>query len=158
LKIKSLAKLQRFPGLYDANIVRYARTLREFDNVVTAPLHGYRDTDDYWTRASSKPDLRHIDVPTLIVHARNDPFLPGRYLPAAGKVSASVTLDFPDGGGHTGFASGPFPGNLDWLPERLLAFFSEKVGTPRQQKTHSPQRTRRTQRKTKDKEDKGCGS
>jgi uncharacterized protein len=131
LKIKSLAKLERHPGLYDANTVRRAHTLREFDNVVTAPLHGYRDTDDYWTRASSKPDLRHIEVPTLIVHARNDPFLPGRYLPVASDVSASVTLDLPDGGGHTGFASGRFPGNLDWLPERLLAFFREKVPTAR---------------------------
>ena len=131
LKMKSLAKLERFPGLYDANIVRYARTLREFDNVVTAPLHGYRDTDDYWTRASSKPDLRHIEVPTLIVHARNDPFLPGRYLPASSQVSARVTLDMPKSGGHTGFASGPFPGHLDWLPERLLEFFSENVATAR---------------------------
>ncbi len=131
LKTKSLAKLQRFPGLYDANIVRYARTLREFDNVVTAPLHGYRDTDDYWTRASSKPDLGRIAVPTLIVHARNDPFLPGRHLPETGEVAPSVTLYFPQGGGHTGFASGPFPGNLDWLPERLLAFFSERVATAR---------------------------
>jgi hypothetical protein len=85
LKYKSLAKLQSFPDLYDANIVRNARTLREFDNVVTAPLHGYRDTDDYWTRASSKPDLGGIAVPTLIVHARNDPFLPGRHLPEAGR-------------------------------------------------------------------------
>ena len=129
LKRKSLAKLKRFPALYDSDIVRNARTLREFDNVVTAPLHGYLDTDDYWTRASSKPDLRHIEVPTLIVHARNDPFLPGRHLPEASEVSATVTLDFPEGGGHTGFASGSFPGNLDWLPERLLAFFSERIST-----------------------------
>jgi len=127
LRTKSLAKLGRFPGLYDANVVRNARTLREFDNVVTAPLHGYRDTDDYWHRASSKPDLGGVAVPTLIVHARNDPFLPGHHLPAAGEVSASVTLDFPRGGGHTGFASGPFPGNLDWLPQRLLAFFSANI-------------------------------
>jgi len=126
LKPKSLAKLQRFPGLYDGHIVLRARTLREFDNVVTAPLHGYRDTDDYWRRASSKPDLTGIAVPTLIVHARNDPFLPGMYLPSASEVSASVTLEFPEGGGHAGFASGPFPGNVDWLPQRLLAFFAEK--------------------------------
>jgi len=127
LRAKSLAKLERYPGLYDADVVRKARTLREFDNVVTAPLHGFLDTDDYWTRASSKPDLAGIAVPTLIVHARNDPFLPGHFLPAASEVSASVTLDFPEGGGHTGFASGPFPGNLDWLPERLLAFFSGRI-------------------------------
>lgn len=125
LKRKGLAKLERHPGLYDADTVRRARTLRDFDNVVTAPLHGFRDTDDYWTRASSKPDLRHIEVPTLLVHARNDPFLPGRYLPPATEVSASVTLELPDGGGHAGFASGRFPGHVDWLPERLLEFFSE---------------------------------
>jgi len=131
LKPKSLAKLERFPGLYDGQVVSKARTLREFDNVVTAPLHGYRDTDDYWQRASSKPDLRGIAVPTLIVHARNDPFLPGPHLPTASDVSQSVTLDFPEHGGHTGFASGPFPGNLDWLPQRLLAFFSTRISAHR---------------------------
>ena len=124
LKTKSLAKLERFPGLYDGKVVRNARTLRQFDNVVTAPLHGFRDTNDYWQRASSKADLHAITLPTLIVHARNDPFLPGRHLPSASEVSASVTLDFPDGGGHAGFASGRFPGNLDWLPQRLLEFFA----------------------------------
>ncbi len=131
LKKKSLEKLAHFPSLYDADLVRNARTLREFDNVVTAPLHGFRDTDDYWTRASSKPDLNLIEVPTLIVHARNDPFLPGQHLPGVNEVSASVTLDYPEGGGHTGFASGPFPGNLDWLPQRLLEFFTEKIPEPR---------------------------
>jgi predicted alpha/beta-fold hydrolase len=127
LKRKSLAKLERFPALYETSRVKGAHTLRDFDNVVTAPLHGYRDADDYWTRASSKPDLHRIDVPTLIVHARNDPFLPGDHLPAPGEVSASVSLDFPKTGGHTGFASGPFPGNLEWLPQRLLAYFSETI-------------------------------
>jgi predicted alpha/beta-fold hydrolase len=129
LRRKSLAKLQRFPGLYDGEKVRRSRTLRQFDNLVTAPLHGFRDTDDYWTRASSKPDLAHIETPTLIVHARNDPFLPEPYLPAPAEVPAAVELDFPEGGGHAGFASGPFPGNLDWLPGRLLAFFGKRAGT-----------------------------
>lgn len=125
LKRKSQAKLQRFPGIYDGEKVRRSRTLREFDNLVTAPLHGFRDTDDYWTRASSKTDLARIETPTLIVHARNDPFLPGSYLPAPAEVAAAVELDFPQGGGHGGFVSGPFPGNLDWLPGRLLAFFGK---------------------------------
>ena len=132
LKKKSLVKLQRFPGLYDKDAVRRTRTLREFDNLVTAPLHGFSDTDDYWTRASSKPDLAHIAVPTLIVHGRNDPFLPGHFLPAAQQVSASVHLDFPDGGGHVGFASGPFPGNLDWMPGRVISFFQEHIGRRKQ--------------------------
>ncbi len=130
LKTKSLAKLDRFPDLYDAGSVRRARTLREFDNVVTAPLHGFRDTDDYWRRASSKSELGRIAVPTLLVHARNDPFLPGRHLPAAAEVSEHVTLECPDGGGHTGFASGPFPGHIEWLPQRLLTFFAQQGNSP----------------------------
>ena len=94
-----------------------------FDDLVTAPLHGFRNTDDYWTRASSKPVLGHITVPTLMINARNDPFLPEYALPHPRDVSPSVTLEFPDGGGHAGFMTGPFPGRLDWLPRRVLAFF-----------------------------------
>jgi uncharacterized protein len=126
LKAKSLAKLQRFPGLYDANAVRASRTLRAFDNVVTAPLHGYRDTDDYWTRASSKPLLKDIAVPTLLINARNDPFLPARALPRAQEVSAAVTLEQPQEGGHVGFTGGAFPGNFDWLPRRILDFLARR--------------------------------
>jgi predicted alpha/beta-fold hydrolase len=124
LKAKSIAKLERHPGLYDAARVRAARTLREFDDLVTAPLHGFRDTDDYWTRASSKPGLGSIRVPTLVVNARNDPFLPSAALPGPADVSAAVTLEQPHEGGHVGFVSGPFPGHLDWLPRRILDFFS----------------------------------
>ena len=123
LKRKSLAKLAGYPDLYDAAAVRTARTLRAFDDVVTAPLHGFRDTDDYWTRASSKPWLSRIEVPTLIVNARNDPFLPERALPSQSEVSAQVTLELPREGGHVGFVGGRFPGNLDWLPQRIIGFF-----------------------------------
>ena len=124
LKAKSIAKLDRHPGLYDGARVRAARTLREFDDLVTAPLHGFRDTDDYWTRASSKPWLKDIQVPTLVLNARNDPFLPAAALPGLGDASASVTLEQPEEGGHVGFVSGAFPpGHLEWLPRRILAFF-----------------------------------
>ncbi len=125
LRDKSLAKLERFPGLFDRGRMLAARNLREFDDVVTAPLHGYRDTDDYWTRASAKPVLAAVSVPTLVLNARNDPFLPARHLPQPSEVSARVLLEQPAEGGHAGFAAGAFPGNLDWLPQRLLAFFGE---------------------------------
>jgi predicted alpha/beta-fold hydrolase len=126
LRRKSLTKLATHPDLYDSARVRSARTLRAFDNVVTAPLHGFRDTDDYWTRASSKPWLVRIELPTLIVNARNDPFMPERALPTRSELSACVTVDFPREGGHVGFVSGPFPGNLDWLPRRISAFFGHR--------------------------------
>jgi uncharacterized protein len=128
LKVKALAKLSRHPELYDAARVRAASTLREFDDLVTAPLHGFRNTDDYWTRASSKPWLRHIGVATLVINARNDPFLPAAALPGRDAVSASVTLEQPEEGGHVGFVAGTFPGHLEWLPRRVLDFFASERG------------------------------
>jgi predicted alpha/beta-fold hydrolase len=126
LKPKCLAKLERFPGLFDRAQLLAARNLYEFDNVVTAPLHGYRDTDDYWDRASAKHVLQDITVRTLVLNARNDPFLPGIHLPR--RAAPSVTLDYPAHGGHVGFAVGAPPGRLDWLPQKLLAFFEGKHG------------------------------
>jgi predicted alpha/beta-fold hydrolase len=127
LKEKAAEKAGRFPGLFDALRARRATSLREFDDCVTAPLHGFLGTDDYWTRASSKPWLRHIRVPTLLLNARNDPFLPAAALPSAAEVAGCVELDFPDEGGHVGFVSGPFPGNFDWFGERIMAFARRHV-------------------------------
>jgi len=62
-------------------------------------------------------------VPTLVLNAKNDPFVPAASLPGPGEVSPAVLLDQPDEGGHVGFLSGPFPGHLEWLPHRLLDFF-----------------------------------
>jgi hypothetical protein len=123
MKARAAAKHARFPGSFDLARMRRARTLREFDDVVTAPLHGFRDTDDYWTRASAKPVLPRIAVPALVLNARDDPFLPEAALPRPGEVSAAVTVEFPERGGHVGFVSGPFPGHIGWLPDRLLHFF-----------------------------------
>ncbi|HEX5632870.1 MAG TPA: hypothetical protein VFX50_06560, partial [Gemmatimonadales bacterium] len=125
LRASSLERLRRFPGLYDAEAVRRSRTLRDFDNVVTAPLHGFRDTDDYWTRASAKPVLGRIRVPTLVLNARDDPFLPESALPTEREVGGAVKLEFTAWGGHVGFVSGPFPGHIRWLPQRLLHFFED---------------------------------
>jgi predicted alpha/beta-fold hydrolase len=123
LKRTAAIKLERFPGLFNSQAVARARSLRDFDNVVTAPLHGFRDTDDYWTRASAKPLLRNIAVPTLLLNARDDPFLPESALPTEREVSPAVKLEFPARGGHVGFVTGPFPGRIDWLPRRILHFF-----------------------------------
>jgi predicted alpha/beta-fold hydrolase len=128
LKPKAREKLARHPGIYDGVKVARARDLYQFDNLVTAPLHGFDSADDYWTRASSKSELQRIRLPTLLVHARNDPFLPGRFLPGEAEVSQSVTLEYPDTGGHAGFVTGPFPGRLEWLPRRLLEFFEQARG------------------------------
>ena len=124
LKAKTLAKMKRYPALCDKPRMTASRTLYEFDDLVTAPLHGFNGVDDYYARASSKPYLKTIALPTLVLNARNDPFLPARFLPAEQDVSPHVTLELPATGGHVGFVTGSFPGNITWLPQRLLQFFS----------------------------------
>ncbi|WP_441629309.1 YheT family hydrolase [Cupriavidus sp. 2MCAB6] len=134
LKRKSLAKLKQYPGLFDREAMLASRDLYAFDNIVTAPLHGFRDTDDYWARASSKPVLDRIAVPTLVLNARNDPFLPARHLPGPADVSPQVWLEQPEHGGHVGFMTPredklrvlpvlPYAGHIEWLPARILRFF-----------------------------------
>ena len=126
LKAKSRFKLTQHAGLFDDARMEASRDLHAFDDVVTAPLHGYRDADDYWLRASSKPLLRHIAVPTLILNARNDPFLPATALPRSDEVSSDVTCEFPAHGGHVGFlAAGP--DGSEWMPRRVVRFLEAHV-------------------------------
>jgi predicted alpha/beta-fold hydrolase len=122
---KALAMAQRFPGMLDPAIIRGVDSMHAFDGAVTAPLHGFANTVDYWTRASSKPWLKHVVVPTLVLNARNDPFIPAASLPGPADVGSGVVLEQPADGGHAGFPAAPFPGNLDWLPTRLIQFFGQ---------------------------------
>ena len=124
LRRKVLAKIETHRLDIDAAAVRRCATFREIDDLYTAPIHGFKDADDYWTKSSSKPWLNQIQIPTLLINARNDPFLPASALPHDGEVSASVNLEFPNLGGHVGFVSGSFPGSLDWLPHSIFQFFT----------------------------------
>lgn len=123
LKRKALDKQQRHGGPCDARRIRAARNLYEFDDAYTGPVHGFDGAADYWRRASSKPWLRHITRPTLLLCAANDPFVPPQALPAAADLSSAVRFECPAGGGHVGFLDGPWPGGLDWLPQCLLGHF-----------------------------------
>ena len=124
MRPKALEKARQFPGLLDEEKIKSAHTIEEMDTYVTAKLHGFIDAEDYWAKNASKPWLMSITLPTLIVNARNDPFVPAESLPAETEVSASVTLEYPEAGGHVGFVTGPFPGHLDWLPQHLIEYFS----------------------------------
>ena len=130
LKSKALAKLERFPDLAtDSDYVRRlrcSRNLYEFDNEYTAPVHGFRNTEDYWERASGKPWLRTVRIPYLVLNARNDPFVPESSLPQPHDVSTMVELEQPREGGHIGFARGPWPGRIDFIAERLQNFFTQR--------------------------------
>ena len=123
----ALVKHQRFPGLIEPRRLRVARSLRDFDDAVTAPLHGFKDATDYYTRSSAKQFLGGIAVPTLMLHAANDPFLPMKAFPIATSVSPAVSLEVSARGGHVGFVSPGMPGSLEWLPQRLLRFFDANL-------------------------------
>jgi len=113
---KALAKWQQSPGVFDRERLQRARTLHDFDDVFTAPVHGFRDADDYWRRASAKPLLKQVAVPLLLLNARNDPFVPVHSLPRPDEVSATVQLWQPPHGGHVGFASGAWPAHVQAMP------------------------------------------
>ena len=125
LRSKALQKVAQHNLAIDSSALRRASTLHRFDDLFTAPVHGFRNADDYWQRASSKPLLRHIAVTTLVINALDDPFIPAASLPQKNAVSSAVTLEYPAHGGHVGFVSGSFPGHLRWLPERLLMFAAD---------------------------------
>lgn len=124
LREKSLRILQRCnPPPFHRDRLLAARTLAQFDDAVTAPLHGFKSGRDYWTRSSCLPYLSGIRVPALILNARNDPFLPSWILEkvqrGADELAPEVELEFPCTGGHTGF-----PGRNQWMARRVMDFIS----------------------------------
>ena len=128
---RTLAKAQRFPGHIGLNRLaelQAARTLRDFDEVATAPLHGFSGADHYYADSSSAQYLHGITVPTLLLHAANDPFLPATAIPSASRLPGNVTLELSSQGGHFGFVGGGLPGHLVWLPHRLLAHLGQYTG------------------------------
>jgi predicted alpha/beta-fold hydrolase len=139
LRRKALAKLERYPSLVSRAKIDAARTLYEFDDVVTAPVHGFVDAHDYYSRSSSIRFLTRIRVPTLLLSAFDDPFLPPEVLEDVARIAATnpfTETDFPRTGGHVGFVSGANP----WRPfyyaewrvaeflDGALSAFREKLG------------------------------
>lgn len=125
---KALQKLGQHPGLFDRRALLSARDLYAFDNVFTAPLHGFRNTEDYWSRASAKPLLDAIRVPALVINPRNDPFVPAASLPRQHEVGSHVTLWQPAHGGHVGFASGRLPGHVRAMPDAVAGWLAGRAG------------------------------
>ena len=121
LKAKALAKARLFPRL-DRERVKRARTLFEFDEAVTGPLHGFAGAEDYWAQSSSRPYLSRVRVPLLLLSAEDDPFIPSSCLPwKEAAANPCVTLEVHRRGGHLGFVAGPI---LPWFwAERRAAEF-----------------------------------
>jgi predicted alpha/beta-fold hydrolase len=105
-------------------------TFRKFDNEVTAPLHGFRDVDEYYERSSSRQYLHAITTPTLILHAADDPFIPEEAIPGESELGPGVTLELSRRGGHVGFVGGTLPfRSCYWLEGRICAHLHEHLNS-----------------------------
>jgi predicted alpha/beta-fold hydrolase len=115
LRRKAVAKLDRYPDLFDRHVLERARTIFDFDNAVTAPVHGFDDASDYYTRSSSRHFLEGIRVPTLLLSSYDDPFLPAEILRGVEETAREnpwLQTEFTSRGGHVGFVDGVLP----WRP------------------------------------------
>lgn len=125
LRNKIICKSQTVPIPLDLNALSTIKNLRDFDDKITAPLHGFIDAKDYYIQASSRPLLKNITVNTLLLHAKDDPFLFNYAIPTHADLSSQVSLEVLPKGGHIGFVSGILPGRAKyWLETRILQFFT----------------------------------
>ncbi|HEV8309631.1 MAG TPA: alpha/beta fold hydrolase [Methylomirabilota bacterium] len=130
LRRKVRLKADVYPGFVDLTAVRRARTFAEYDRAVTAPLHGFADERDYWTRASSGPYLGRIRRPTLLINALDDPLVPAESLPDPTTLPAAVRVEVPRRGGHAGFIDGRWRGRASsWAERRAVEFLGHCAGT-----------------------------
>lgn len=125
LKAKMLAKEKLFPDLLDLTGYEEIKNFRQFDDRYTAPIHGFRNADHYWEHCSSRRYIRNIQVPTLIVNAKDDPFLASACYPHDEvDKNPKVCLETPETGGHVGFVSFN-KNNLYWSERRAVAFLED---------------------------------
>lgn len=122
MQARFTAKFGKGANPLDITDIRALDSFWRFDDAVTAPLHGFRDVHDYYARASCRPWLARIAIPTLIVHAEDDPFVPAHAIPRAAELAPEVSLELSASGGHVGFVAGAVPGFARyWLEERIVA-------------------------------------
>jgi uncharacterized protein len=130
LRRKALSKLSRYPDLFDRAALERARTVFEFDDAVTAPVHGFAGARDYYERSSSQRFLERIRVPTLLLSAEDDPFLPPEVLSRVREIAATnsqLTVEFHRVGGHVGFVAGRRPWRPFYYAEWRIARFFERA-------------------------------
>jgi predicted alpha/beta-fold hydrolase len=130
LRTKAAQKAKRFPDLGSLDKIAAIKTLEDFDNLITGPLHGYHDAQDYYRRASSLPFLKHIRLNTLLFSAVDDPMLPPEVLDEVQEIAAhnpALEIEFLDKGGHAGFVGGSVPWRPYYYAEhRIGNFFADK--------------------------------
>ena len=123
-------KFDRHTAAFDWDRAMSAATFADFDDAVTAPLHGFSGKDEYYAKCSSLGYLRNVDRPTLIINSRDDPFMTPDMLPEPDALSGQVTLEVSEQGGHVGFIAGGSPWNpVYYLPRRIMGFLADQITT-----------------------------
>ncbi len=129
MRRKVRLKARLYPGFVDVAAACRARTLAEYDRVVTAPLNGFAGEVDYWTHASSAPYLSRIRRPTLLINSRDDPFVPPAALPDLAALDSKwLVAEVTRAGGHVGFITGPPWRPSFWAEQRAIQFLSDALG------------------------------
>ena len=126
LKMKLLEKRKVFSSLPDESVIRRLRTMVEFDDLITAPVHGFAGAQDYYRKSSALQFLGGVRVPTLLLSSYDDPFLPAEILSsveAEARRNPSLHIEFHQSGGHVGFVTGRFPWRAEYYAERRICEF-----------------------------------
>jgi len=128
LQTKIMSKFTGMQAPLALNKIPHLDTFMRFDDAITAPLHGFKDVHDYYSRCSSRQFLRNIRIPTLVIHAQDDPFLTPDAIPDPGEMSEELRFELSKHGGHVGFISGNNPLKpVYWLEQRIPAFIREVI-------------------------------
>ncbi len=127
MKAKALERAARFPRVLDANAIRKARTLRDFDQIVTAPTFGFASAEEYYERSSSGPKLSRIKVPTLLLSAEDDPLAPASLLPVDVLNNPRLQVLRTQHGGHVGWVGGSMRQPRFWGEARAVQWLAEQL-------------------------------
>ncbi len=126
-KIKQKCEQMSMP--INAEMIDNLHTFWEYDNHITAPLHGFKNAAEYYEKASSRQYLPFIKTPTLILHAYDDPFIPPEAIPAENELPSCVQLKVVKQGGHVGFVSGDSPWHIKyWFEEQIISYLQNFIG------------------------------
>ncbi|MDE2234153.1 MAG: hydrolase [Gammaproteobacteria bacterium] len=128
MRRSTLRKFRQVTPPFKLPDIRRIRTFREFDDKLTAPLHGFKDADDYYNKCSSRHYLKNIRIPTLVLHSEDDPFMSPASIPRESELSGSVRLELSRKGGHVGFVGGTFLRPQLWLGPRICRHLHEYLG------------------------------